>query len=198
MRLNPTAWLRRQEQCRLNLTDIHGPARQRFTQRRAHALQNKHPLALCLSCRCISLSSTLPPHYLAYSVQLSLPASPLLSSPGGPADGLVPFHNSWSCSYGSGSHVECESVCLKGSPSLRGLCRGRLQPQIPCSGTETTLNPHARSRLGSYSTQSTWKSCFRSAPTAGPSFLINSVCLNATDWEQIKILSFVCFPLCRF
>ncbi len=80
---------------------------------------------LLLLCQCTSLSPYFFPlcftlHYLSiYSVLLSLPPSlPLAEQP---SDGLVPFHNSWSCSYGSGSHVGCESVRLKGSLSLHRL-----------------------------------------------------------------------------
>lgn len=54
-----------------------------------------------------------------YNVQLSLAPSPPLSEQ--PSQWLLPFHNSWSCSYGSGSHVGCESLRLKGSLSLHHL-----------------------------------------------------------------------------
>lgn len=86
-----------------------------------------------------SASASLPPvfpprllalHHLSVSsVLLSLP--PSLPSNGG----LVPFHNSWSCSYGSGSHVGCESFRLKGSLNLHYLSRG--SNRLSCCAPKT-------------------------------------------------------------
>lgn len=142
--------------------------RQELTQRRAHtlssSLQNKHPFAP-LHMHALSPSLIVPVHlsllyffhfaslytiFLSISyVLLSLPPSLPLSEQ--PSDGPVPFHNSWSCSYGSGSHVGCESVRLKDSLSLHrlsqeGYCSSYCA-QVPYNTKSTrSITP------GSYST----------------------------------------------
>lgn len=107
-------------------TDWHG-----FTQRNMHTflltpkqIPSYSTTHACFIPRsyCASVSSSpsfFPLCFIFLSEQLSLPLPLPLSEK--PSKGLVSFHNSWSCSYGSGNHVRCESVHLKGSLRLHHL-----------------------------------------------------------------------------
>lgn len=79
-------------------------------------------------------------HYLPIYLQCAV-ISPSTSSP--LSKGLVSFHNSWSCSYGSGNHVRCESVRLKGSLRLHHLIR-----KSQCSSYCTQVPNRTKSHLG--------------------------------------------------